>query len=552
MNSLRLCVVPLALALGFAVTTASAQAQSEKPANGATQSTSAVASKAEVDELRQEVASQRRAIEQLQALIERMIDAKAPASTLPTDGAHLINATLNLSTPMAEATPPAAPAAAAAVSSEVAEAALPAEPLESQEKKNDAPPVTSGFNGEHFFIKSANGQFQIMPYGYVQTSYSSYIGDGSPADSFSVRRARFGFQGNYGDHYQFGILIDAAPASVAGVQQAVLRDLYLNWKFTNQFQIQVGQFKEPFSQEELAGVTNLDFVERGVETRLYPSAVSAFRSPGVTIHGDIHHGAFQYWAGAFNGKGYSTNNTTSVPETVGRVRFYPWRNHKDSVLNKLAFGGSMAFSKTRGESGEMTPTMTMNDGAYTWFPAFPVNGNVWRYQGEFTYIKGPMAFRDEYVLASFNRTGVGTEQLGGLGFANLPNIRYQGWDSTFTYILTKELRPENGTPRVTHPVFGPSSDGGNGRGWGAWEIGVRYSGIQGNEPGIFFDNVFTPQLVPTFNYHTDQFTFGVNWYLNYWVKFQSNVNIDRLKDVSTIGVVPQNYAVFVQRLQFRF
>jgi len=32
----------------------------------------------------------------------------------------------------------------------------------------------------------------------------------------------------------------------------------------------------------------------------------------------------QYWAGIFNGHGYANaSNTTSVPETVGRVRFYP-------------------------------------------------------------------------------------------------------------------------------------------------------------------------------------------------------------------------------------
>ena len=83
---------------------------------------------------------------------------------------------------------------------------------------------------------------------------------------------------------------------------------------------------------------------------LYPSASSAFRSPGVTIHGDLNGGAFQYWAGAFNGKGFSTNNTTSVPETVGRVRFYPWRSNKDSALQGLAFGGSIAYSQARGLS----------------------------------------------------------------------------------------------------------------------------------------------------------------------------------------------------------
>jgi phosphate-selective porin len=289
-----------------------------------------------------------------------------------------------------------------------------------------------------------------------------------------------------------------------------------------------------------------------LQSVLYPSAASAYRSPGVTLHGDIGGGALQYWAGAFNGKGYATNNTTSVPEAVGRVRFYPWRHNKDSIWHDFAFGGSVAYSMSRGLSNETTPTTTINDGAYTWFPQFPVNGNIWRYEGEFTYIKGPLAFRDEYVAASFNRTGVGTDQLGGLGFANLPNIRFQGWNSSVTYLFTKEMRPENGTPRVRHPVFGPVSEGSGSRGWGAWEIGFRYSGLQGNEPGIFFNNLFTPQLVPAYDRHTDQFTFGVNWYLNYWVRFQTNVDIDRLEDPSTIGAVPQNYYVFQERLQFRF
>ena len=101
MNSLKLCFVLAVLVLGLVGTPPPVLGQSEKPANDAK------ASKAEVDELRKEVASQRRAIEQLQALIERMIDTKAPATTLPTDGAHLVNATLT--TPIAEATPAAAP-----------------------------------------------------------------------------------------------------------------------------------------------------------------------------------------------------------------------------------------------------------------------------------------------------------------------------------------------------------------------------------------------------------------------------------------------------------
>ena len=551
MNSLRTWFVLLAFTLGFAAIGQRAVAQSDKPTGASAQAASATASKAEVEQLRQELAAQRRTIEQLKLLVEQLAEVKSRAPAPANDGAHLINA--NLPLPSAPSVAPAAPVAPTAPADEDAEAVL-AEPYQKPaDQKSSGAPVTAGWNGEHFYIKSADGQFQIQPYGYVQTDYRSYTGDGAPPDTFAVRRARFGFQGNYGDRYQFGFLIDAAPTSGFGtVQNAVLRDLFLNVKYNNALQIQAGQFKEPFAQELATGVTNIDFAERGLQALLYPSAVSAFRSPGVTIHGDIKGGAFQYWAGAFNGKGYSNNNTTSVPETIGRVRFYPWRNQKDSPLRQFALGGSIAYSETRGLSNEVTAPMTMNDGAYTWFPQFPVNGHVWRYEGEFTFIRGPLALRDEYVAASYNRTGVGTLQLGGLGFANLPNIRFQGWNTAITYLLTKEQRPENGIPRVKHPVFGPPTETGGARGWGAWELSFRYSGIQGNEPGIFFNNIFTPQLVPTFNRHTDQFTFGVNWYLNYWVRFTSNIDINQLKQPSTIGATPQTYVVFIQRLQYRF
>lgn len=500
-------------------------AQSETPAKDGLKPASQPATEEEVQQLRKEVAD-------LKAMIQQLTRT---SSSVGAGDARLVYADLPLSATVDDA------------DTLVAEPAPDPYIVESQ-KKDSTAPVTAGWNGEHFFIKSADGQFQIQPYGYVQTDYRAFVGDGVPANTFNLRRGRFGFQGNYGDHYQFGILIDAAATS-----GATIRDVYLNAKVNNEFQIQGGQFKEPFAQELITGITNIDFMDRGLQSALYPSAASAFRSPGITIHGDINGGAFQYWAGAFNGKGFGISNTTSVPETVGRVRFYPWRNKPDSPLRGFAFGGSIAYSFARGLSNEQSPPMTIPDGAYTWFPQFPINGNVWRYEGEFTFLKGPLGIRDEYVVASFNRTGVGSAQLGGLGFQNLPNIRYQAWNSAITYLLTGEKRPENGTPRVKHPVFGPKTEaGGADRGWGAWELGFRYSGIQGNEPGVFFNNVFTPQLVPTYNFHTDQFTFGVNWYLNYWVRFQSNVDIDRLKQPSTIGAVPQNYLVFEQRIQFRF
>src|SRR5208337_5240028 len=106
---------------------------------------------------------------------------------------------------------------------------------------------------------------------------------------------------------------------------AIVRDAYLNVRIKPEFQFQAGQFKEPFAQETGIGATNLDFVERGLQSLLYPSTVTAYRSPGIAFHGDISGGVMQWWAGAFNGKGYALANTTNQTEVIGRLRFYPWR-----------------------------------------------------------------------------------------------------------------------------------------------------------------------------------------------------------------------------------
>ncbi|MFZ0285004.1 MAG: porin, partial [Terriglobales bacterium] len=374
-----------------------------------------------------------------------------------------------------------------------------------------------------------------------------YKGDGAPADTFLVRRARFGFQGHYGSHFDFALLTDAN--STTG---AIVRDVYLNVRIKPEFQFQAGQFKEPFAQETGIGATNLDFVERGLQALLYPCAGTAYRCPGITLHGDIDGGVMQWWAGAFNGRNGIAANVTNEPEFVGRLRFYPWRKTNSEWLKQLAFGGSIAHSVSRGLSNDVSFNGTLPDATYTFFPSLRINGPIERYEGEFTYIKSGYALRGEYVQIQEQRDGVGQEAPGGLGFLTLPGIGAKAWNIGTTYLLTGEKRPENGTPRVNRPLFGPDTPGGTGRGWGAWELGVRYSGIQSNSPAANFLDFYTPGFVPQYNYHTDQFTFGVNWYLNYWVKYQFNVNVDRLKQPSTTGQLPQNFTVLMQELQFRF
>jgi hypothetical protein len=536
--------------LGFMASGALAQTQGTEPASQSNGSTQVAATKAEVDQLRSEVAAQRQTIEELKAMVEKLAGVKAAA----------VNNTSPQIRPVADAPMAAAnslPAASNTGSARLMNAILlepdpdpvPAAVLGQTPAgvpKKDAP-LTAGWNGEHFFIRSADGQFSISPYGYVDNEYRAYKGDGAPADTFILRRARFGFQGNYGSHFDFALLTDAASGS-----GSIVRDVYLNVRVRREFQFQAGQFKTPFAQESGTGATNLDFIERGFQSILYPSAASAYRSPGIAFHGDIDGGVMQYWVGAFNGKGYATVNTTNQVEVIGRLRFYPWRKTNISWLKEFALGGAFDRARSRGLSGDQSFSGNLPDAAYNFFPQFRINGPIQRYNGEFTYIKSAFALRGEYDQLNMSRDNVGSEQVGGLGFVSLPSIIAKAFDIDATYNLTGEKQPDNGTPRVHHPLFGPDTPGGKGRGLGAWQVGVRYMGIHANEPGANFLDYYTPGYVPTFNYHTDEITLGVNWFPNYWVKYSVNLGIDQLKDPSTIGAVPQNYFVVLQQLQFRF
>src|SRR5260370_3197608 len=115
MNSLRTWIALFTLTLGLVCMGPCAQAQSEKPAGDSAQAPSATASKAEVDQLRQELAAQRRTIEQLKNLVEQLVEVKSRAPSPSNDRAPRL---INTSYPLPAPAPAVAP-----------ESSAPSEPL---------------------------------------------------------------------------------------------------------------------------------------------------------------------------------------------------------------------------------------------------------------------------------------------------------------------------------------------------------------------------------------------------------------------------------------
>ncbi len=528
------CSVRVVLVLGIIPFLARqpARAQSDCEAQTGRAQFSRLASEDEVVELRQEVAELRRALHHLTEANGEI------ANNQPR---------LKLASAAIESPPP-----------EPAVSGLPGgsstgmgESLTATQQAAGSPPLVAGWGGEHFFLRSSDGNFTAMPIGYFNSQYNFYKGDGAPPATFTIPRARFGVQGSYGKQLDYQFLFESASP-------LTIRDAYLDFKPWDSFSIMGGQYRIPFSQESLWLETAYEFNSLSVSAVLFPNAFGAFRAPGIDIHGNLAKGHVFYWAGVFNGQGLIQNGTTNEPEITGKIRFFPWRESK-SRLRGFAFGGSAEHSRSKALSNELSFSGVLTDNSYTFFPQQRINGGIQRYNGFFSWLSGPWSIRGEYTQVLEKRTGIGSFVNGGVGFNTLPGVVGKGASGIVTYFLTGESTLDNSMPRVLHPLIGPNSPGEEGGpGWGAWQLKFRYSWVQAKAAGTSCDLStipacpLAPGTVPTYSDHTNQITAGMNWYLNYWVMVRSDLNIDQLRNPSVQGILPRNYFVFLEGIQFRF
>ena len=388
----------------------------------------------------------------------------------------------------------------------------------SQPSTQDKPKPVAGWDKNHAFLRSADGAFEAFLTGYGQFDYRGYQAGNHPPNTFLVRRARLSLEGKLERYFDFKVEGDFADTT-----STLLRDFYINIHRVDEFQLRFGQFKEPFSQEELRSDIYQDFVERSLVNNLAPS-----RSPGLMASGVIDKGVFEYQIGAFNGKGLLANNNNSSPEGAVRVRFAPWKNTKSFLGKGLFFGGAFADGRSLGGTSFRGLTESRS---FTYFSPDNINGKYTRANGEMTWLLGPATIRAEYDQTNQHRDNL------GVGGRNLPGVEAKGYMAQFTYLVTGEEKPDAGAVTPKRNLFG---DGNNNTGFGAWELKFRYSNLQVTD-GTTKSN------------RADTFYFGPNWYLNRFVKYVLDVGIERYKDPSRSPKPgDRNFFVVLSRIQVAF
>lgn len=375
--------------------------------------------------------------------------------------------------------------------------------------------------------------FQV--YGALQADTGYFIQDansvatyGQIANGADFRRARLGARGAINETVNYVFQMDFAFFGRPTFTDVYVEQSQIPYLGT----VRIGQWKQPFSLEVVSSYRYSTFMERSV---LFQS-FTPFRHIGIGFY-DNSEDLKRTWAASVFAAGQDhygdslfVNQTSSGAFTnfnmggVATAERYTWLPYWDECTNGenyLHLGAGHYFSAPPGQSinfrtipeiyiGQAAnlvmggssglPVPAGANGTPSFVQTGALSVNYFNVLGsEFLWVKGPLSVQSEGMINFVTQDGV---------TAALP-----GMYSTVGYFLTGEHRPYDRKAGAIDRVipfknFGFNKDGCN-TGMGACEVALRYSYINLNDKSIQGGVM-------------SDYTAGVNWYLNPYVKLVLN------------------------------
>ncbi len=214
---------------------------------------------------------------------------------------------------MPEPVPPAAPPALPpdGTTTPVIEDVPPPLPAELPPKAAK-PAGTAGFD-KGFFIKSDDGKFSLKLNGRVQPFYT-LTRTTEPRDyasAFEIRRARLSLGGNiHSKQLSYKFQADFGKGFVS------LKDFHADLEVAEDTWIRVGQWKRPFSRQQINSSSKLEVTDRAITDK----AFGAGRDIGIAIRNDYEKSPELEWiVGVFNGTGDGSRikSVTTIDDMTG-------------------------------------------------------------------------------------------------------------------------------------------------------------------------------------------------------------------------------------------
>jgi phosphate-selective porin OprO/OprP len=396
-----------------------------------------------------------------------------------------------------------------------------------KEEREEEPKDFRVYWKEGIRLDSKDKQFKMKIGGRTQIDWN-WIGDDQDIkDAFpnfgghgvEFRRARIYFEGTIYDSTFFKSQFDFAGGDVD------FKDVYIGLKKVPVVgQITAGHQKEPFSLNELTSSKYITFMERAL-----PNAFAPGRNTGIKLNNSQLEDRMTWAVGAFEnvddtGDAFADFSDYNV---TARVTGLPWYADEGKKLIHLGLSYSHQF-----RSGNNNPTRYRNrpethntsvrlvdTGDISADDADLINPEV-------ALVYGPFSLQGEYFYATLD---------------NDEDFDFSGFYAFASYFLTGESRKYSASKGYFGRVKPKENFHQTKGGWGAWEVGVRYSYLDLEDGGIKGGK-------------ESNVTLGLNWYLNPNVRWMFNYIYVDVDDRDSVGraIDNGNANIFQTRLQIDF
>ena len=340
--------------------------------------------------------------------------------------------------------------------------------------------------------------------GRIQVDGTVYDDDNvDMGDGTEFRRVRLFAEGDIDDNWQYKSQIDFAG------NDTVLKDMYVRYSGWGFGKLTIGQFKQEQGLEVLTSSKYMTFIERAMISSFVPD-----RRIGLGLHGDA--GTFHWAASVFGQEESSSEGKDEGTGANARLAWTP--TFGDDAF--IHMGASYSWQEAEDQDDEwrirarpeshQTSVRLVDTGTLT-----EVN-NIQTVGVEGAAVFGPFSVQGEWMQQTVDLDSPG---------ANDPD--FSGWYAYASWFITGESRAYKGGK------FGRT------KATNAWEIAARYSNMD------LQDGDFNGGEI-------DNYTIGVNYYVNPYLRFMANYIMSEASDSPANGGFDEEPNAFVVRAAMDF
>jgi len=372
----------------------------------------------------------------------------------------------------------------------------------------------SGEKWSHKWGGRIMGDYVLFPH----QDAASRAAVGNAQNYFEFRRVRFFVEGEGYGVYDYKLQVDFEP-EFNGNDCTVIRDAYVGiHELPFLGYLRFGNFKEPFSLEELTSSKYITFMERSLPVGIWAPArhvgvASYNKTPDEDV--TLTYGAF------FNEIDQVLLERISDRQGIDLAARATWNPiYANDGRHVVHMGSAIVWSdqwndelrfRTRPEVHEGVTSDYLSTGIFD-------ADYYFRYGKEAAVVWGPLSLQSELFYTQTN------------GINGQADDEFWGAYAYASYFLTGENRNYSRSSAAfgrvkpfTNFFMVPTGDG-HCAGWGAWETAIRWSWVQLDDRDIIAGSA--GQL--------NDITLGVNWYWNPYTRLMFNY-ITALGDRNDVG-----------------